>query len=165
MVSVPTIRTYKNYPDPESILDYREWGESLFDTMEFLMRPPIVHLQASSSQTYLNATGMSVSFNKVVVDTHGFFNPTTPTRITPNVPGWYKGWIGFSYAPAATATAGRRLLFLSQMPANINLVRRDHRGVLNAAEEQIIKGVRFFAKSDGTTQYFEMRQIQDSGGT
>lgn len=162
-MTVPFIDTYYDYPDPRSIKDYAEWGESIFDVMDFLTHPPIVHLQATATQSLPNGSGSTFTYNKVIIDTHGFFDPTTPTRITPTVPGWYKGHVSTSYAPSATGTAGRRISFLSIMPANLNLMRRDHRGTLLTSQEQVLKGLSFFVKADGTT-YFEMRQIQDSGG-
>lgn len=162
MTTVPDVVTYYDYPDTRSIKTYLEWGENLFDVMEFLMRPPTVHLQMTSAVTFVNNTFSTVSFNKIVADTHGFFDPTVPTRIKPTVPGWYKGWIGTSFA-INQGTTGRRFPTLYTLPSGDSVARRDHRGVLLTAQDQMLKGIRFFAPADGSTNYFELRVFQDSG--
>lgn len=162
MATVPDVVTYYDYPDSRSIKTYSEWGSSLFDVMEFLMRPPTLHLQMTSAVTFVNSTYSTISFNKVITDTHGFWNPALPTRITPTVPGWYKGWVGTSFA-INQGTTGRRIPSLFVMPSGDSVARRDHRGVSLTAQDQMLKGLRFFTPANGTTNYFEFKTYQNSG--
>lgn len=162
MSTIPTIRTWKDAPDPESILTYKEWGESLFDVIDFLTNPPLVHVISTTGQNVANATFVVISYQKVVADTHGFFRTAQPTRLTPTVPGVYKGWTGMSFAANAAAGTGRRILSVTKN--GVSLMRRDLRGGL-ANQEQIEKGVRFYTTANGTTDYFEMTVYQESGAT
>jgi hypothetical protein len=164
MGSVPTVRTWEDYPSPNSLLTYAEYGQSIFDVIDFLMNPPIVHVMAQGSTTIATGATVAISFNKVIVDTHGFFNSSNPTRITPTIPGWYKGWGGVSFAPNATSNAGvRRMLVRHSTDAFV--MRRDSRAPVNTGDDAMYKGMRFIYKVNGTTEYLELHAFQDSGNS
>lgn len=164
MVAVPVVRTYEDYPSDESILDYAEWGASLFDVLEFVMRPPKFHAKASTGQAITSGGSTIINWNQIYADTHGFWSPTTSTKVQPTVPGWYKGWIGYSYSVTATGTSGTRVFFLRNQ-AGVNILKRENRAAFNAAEDQIFEGIRFIIPANGTTDWFTMLENQNSGGT
>lgn len=167
MVAVPTVRTWKDAPDPESIPTYKEFGESLFDVVNFLLNPPMVHLiQRSPAQNLPNITWTPILFDSEFMDTEGMHNATVQgTRVTPKTPGWYRGWIGTSWNAHASGGLGKRHMMPRKNGdfALGNPQRRDIRP--QGVENLVVKGERFFMSFNGTTDYVELMSWQNSGAT
>lgn len=164
MGTVPTVRTFKDKPDPESILTYAEWNASLYSALSMILNPPMVHVQQKTAQTIANNSFTGLNFDTEVIDTEGVHSLTVnPSRITPKTPGWYMGWFGASWANNVT---GRRIV---QPRKNGSLLvsagtygRVEWRPTASGTTQ---KGFRFWMPFNGTTDYLEAAVWQNSGAS
>lgn len=157
---VPTVRTFTDPPDPTSILTYAEWNATLYDTVNLVLNPPMVHVRQAVTQSIPNSTWTPLTFDTEIIDTEGIHSTaTTPSRITPKTPGWYMGWFGGSWV---NNTAGTRAVSPRK---NGNMAvsygRMDWRPVAGGT---VLKGLRFWMPFNGTTDYVEVIAWQSSGG-
>lgn len=165
MVAVPTIRTWKDAPDPESILTYKEYGESIFDVLDFMMNPPMVHLTNTTQIGWLNNTFMNISWERIIIDTHGAFNPATSSvLIKAPVAGWYKGWYGVGYAAAGTGATGVRTMALITQSPVVTEHWNQVRASIDTVNNYVVKGVRFYVPLTAA-QSVQMQVYQNSGAT
>jgi hypothetical protein len=163
MPAAPTTRTFKDYPDPESLLTYEEYGDSIFDVIDFLLNPPMVHLVQTTAQSQTNSAWTTMNWQSAEVDTHGYHVSTNPSRITPTVPGIYKGWLGASWVPHANSAVGRRLIGLVRSDIGVAVPRRDSRGAAFTNTNLVMKGIRFYVVLPAAGEYLEMQTWQNSG--
>lgn len=161
MGTVPTPRVFKDRPDPASILTYAEWNAALYDTVYFLLNPPMVHVQQQTAQNIANSTWVAVTWDTEIVDTEGSHSTVTnPTRITPKTPGLYMGWFGSSWA---NNTTGKRHMAWRQNGTFVGGHSRvDWRPTISGTAQ---KGFRFWLPFNGTTDYLELMVWQNSGAT
>lgn len=157
MVSVPVPRTWVDGEIPP-------WDvikSSIYDTVSFLLNPPMVRLHQTSAQSIPNATYTVVTWNVEDIDPYGFHSPTVnPTRITPTVPGWYRGWMSCGFLDQVS-TGDLRTVILSKNGARAR-ARRDLKPSTHS-QNRAPHGVPFFIDCNGTTDYLEMTVYQDSG--
>jgi hypothetical protein len=122
---------------------------------------PLVRLVAQSAQSLADNVATAITFgaSSEDIDTHGFHDTTTnPSRITPNVAGYYR-------AVAAAVFEAQTTAVVSQ-----TYVRKN--GSTNmAAAGRTAPGTQAFSlmasvivSCNGTTDYVEMVMQQDSAG-
>lgn len=170
MVAVSTPRTWGTAsgqpPDFRDMPNYVIWNQELYTNIEFLLNPPLVKLAQNTVQSMTTGATAALSWDIEEADTDNMHSLTVnPTRITPQTAGWYIGMAGGSWKALNTAsdTTGRRILVVRK---NGNtFARRDVRGHTGINRPRVIKGMPFVVFCNGSTDYIEMAQIQDSGVT
>lgn len=162
-MSLPIASTWYDAPDPASILTYEDYGRQIFDMLDFLTKPPIVHVVSTGAQTYLNNTWTFLQFQRVIIDTDGFFDPAVPGQVLPTIPGWYKGWYGVGWNTAALAGTGMRFNTLTTQNPTV-LYDTLHRRGTDASFPDIYKGIRFEVPLTGN-QAVQIQVKQDTGNT
>lgn len=157
MTTAPSPRTWVDGESP----GWETLGE-IGDTIYWLLAPPMVKLHQTSAQSIPDSTNTAVTFNVEEVDAYGFHSTTTnPTRITPTIPGWYRGWMSCGFSDGVT-TGNYRLVMLGKN-GTLERSRRDNRPIVTAGQTRSPHGVPFFVACNGTTDYVEMYVYQDSG--
>lgn len=157
MGTVPAPYTWVNGEIP----DFREMEERLADTIGFMMNPPMVRLRKTNSQNFANNTDVAISWNFVEYESDNMWDASVPTRITPSTPGWYFGTMGGSFA--ANGTNLRRISVRkngSGTETSARILIDAHAGAPN-----IFRGNTFLESFNGDTDYIELMQFQNSGGT
>lgn len=121
---------------------------------------PAGRIIASGTQALADNTVVAITFTGAdELDTDGFHNPSSnPTRVTPNVAGWYRvtGSVWF----AALTTPVRTAAYL-----------RKNGGAASAPSSEDAASTRVHNRSitqlmsfNGTTDYVELLGLQDSAG-
>lgn len=146
-----------------------DFKTELTDSIDFLLNPPKIKLRQATAQTGLTGTSgiwTDIGNWSPEVDSHGFFGAGATTRITPTVPGWYKGWFGVSWAALSTAadTTGVRVGLLAKNGTNSDGYRQ-LRAAWSSGIYTAMKGVRFHVYCNGTTDYLQVRAGSNSGST
>lgn len=113
----------------------------------------------ASVQSIPNNTQTAVSFDTPTVDTLGAYSAGTPTRFTPNVAGYYvcSGMMSFASSAAGTGRIGT---FAKNGTGLINI----RMGYTLVALSTTIPIPPYAIYCNGTTDYIELRGLQDSGG-
>lgn len=166
-VAPPSPRTWADKEKP----NYFILNTELYDTWDFLLNPPMLRMRQVTAQNLPNGTWTAITWDKEDIDTHGFHSTAVnPTRITPTVPGWYRGYYGVSFKPQSTSadTTGIRsggLIFNGAGLADI-----EWRSYLNPSNvvghSCVIKGNVFGpVYFNGVNDYVEVWAYQNSGGT
>ncbi len=129
----------------------------LFNGLTFLLGPPLVSYQQSTAQSLASAGFTAVSWPTPVADTYGGYSASTPTRYTPQAPGWYLfiGSIGW----AANATGGRTAAIYK----NGTILSQQTLGNATATFNSVAQ-VCAFVYCNGTSDYVELYSNQSSGG-
>lgn len=158
MVSVPSPRTWVNREIPP----YSTVNAEVYDTLTWLMRPPMCKVRQTTAQSISNATFTAVTFQTEDIDPYNWHSPTTnPSRITPNIPGWYRGWFSIGMS---TATGGSYRVGYVWRSAVTGRSRRDSKPPVSTASKSL-RGIPFFMPMNGTTDYFEVIGYQDTGSS
>lgn len=166
MATVPSPRTWVDNEIPP----YSTWNTELYDTLNFLLNPPMVKLYASVAQAQASGSWVIITWDFEEVDTDNMHSSTVnPTRIIPKTAGWYKGWVTGSWVNLNTSadTTGRRLVGVGKnttTPGTV-FIRRDSRPGLASGQNTILKGLKFSTYFNGTTDYINVHTFQDSGSS
>jgi hypothetical protein len=130
------------------------------DLNTFALGPPIFYGRQGTAQSVANNTATGVTLDTEVYDSDAFHSTVTnPSRVTPNIPGWY---FVLGYGSFAANTAGARSARIYQ------------NGTVVAASQTTLSpspsGVQWgapcwaFVNLNGTTDYVELNVAQTSGG-
>lgn len=158
---VPSVRTFVDAPDPNSILTYADWNATLYDTVSLILNPPMVQLQHTTTISVPNNTWTALPFQTEIIDTEGMHSTTTNnTRVTPKTPGWYIGYFGMSWSGT---TAGKRQVVPRKNGNLSNTVTYGRNDVQPTNSGAVFRGFRFFMPFNGTTDYVEVAVWQNTG--
>ena len=155
-----------NAPSPRTWVDgeippYSTVTSEIYDTMHWLLQPPMVKLRQTTGQSLTHNTYTAVTWNVEDFDPYNWHNPTVnSSRITPTYPGWYRGWIAVGFG---TSTAGSfRVALLGKNGTHVRS-RRDAKPSTTAGHARRIV-TPFLIPMNGTTDYVEAFAYQDTGG-
>lgn len=158
---VPSVRTFVDAPDPNSILTYADWNAALYDTVSLILNPPMVQLQHTVVQSIPNQTWTALQFQTEIIDTEGMHSLTVNnTRVTPKTPGWYMGFFGMSWT---NNTLGKRQVVPRKNGNMSNTVTYGRTDVQPTNSGMVFRGFRFFMPFNGTTDYVEVAVWQNTG--
>lgn len=158
MVSVPNPRTWVDLEIPP----YSQLNAEVFDTLAFLLQPPMCKVRQTTGQSLPTGTFTALTFQTEDIDPFNWHSPTVnPTRITPTFPGWYRGWYGVGFN---TGTGGQyRTAYVAKSGGGtVTRARRDSKPNVTAINRSL-RGIPFYLPMNGTTDYFEVLAYQDSG--
>ena len=163
MVAVPAPRTWAK----RDIGTYDVVASEVYQAVSFLLNPPVVKLRqalAAGVNPVASSDFTGVQWNIEDTDPYQFHSVSTnPTRIVPNVPGWYRGWFTVGFTDG-TGTGNYRTAELVKN-GTANRVRRDTRPAVTAGQSRVVRAVPFIVNCNGTTDYLEVYAFQDSGAT
>lgn len=157
MVSVPNPRTWIHREIPP----YDTIATEIVDTVSFLLNPPMIKVHQTSAQSVPDSTWTAVSWNVEDIDPYNFHSTTTnPTRVTPTVAGWYRGWYSFGFVEGTTTDTSRS----GYIAKNGVETRSRHNARPHAVSTQsrAPRGVPFYIDLNGTTDYVELFVYQDT---
>jgi hypothetical protein len=161
--------TARGYPYPESTDDVRphEDIEALAeavdaDVTEVAEKPIVMLLQKATQNLADSGAGNSaITFGagSEQIDTHGFHSEVTNNhRITPNVAGYYR-LRGYMYMGASTYTQLVVGFLKNGSTLHYEVTRPD------PASAAVGASVEYIVSANGSSDYFELRGQQHSGGT
>lgn len=158
MPSPPSPRTWIDNEIPA----YDTVNQEVYDTLSFLLQPPMLRMRQTSGQSIPDSTVTALTWQTEDVDPYSWHNPSVnPTRITPTYPGWYRGW--YSVGWPGTGGGSFRLGYIRKNASTTDLrARHDSRPTSNGYTKRFA-GVPFFIPMNGTTDYFEIMVLQDTG--
>lgn len=156
---VPTVHTWANNEKP----NFRDMNTYLEDPFFFLMNPPMVRLRKTTAQSIPNTTSTALIWDYVEVETVNFWDSTSPTRITPSVPGWYVGSFGFSFANNATGVRAGSII-KNGLGATERVLTVSHDAYTDGGITVVSRGNVFMEQFNGTTDYITVEVQQTSGG-
>lgn len=162
MTTVPNPKTWADRDQP----DWKELGEEIFDTLDFLFNPPMCYVKANSSTSIVNNAWTSMVMGEVLADmpgTQAMFSTAQPTRVTPKTAGRYKILYGASWDNVACGCSGTRMAHIYKNGTAI-MGRMDERPASSTVAHKVSEGHIAFETFNGTTDYIELRQWT-SGGT
>jgi hypothetical protein len=142
------------------IPDFREMEDRVADMLTFLMSPPMIRLRKTNAQNFTSGTETAIIWNFVELETENMWTSTTPTIIKPSTPGWYVGTFGASFAANAT---GYREYAIRKNGGSARTIRA--KSQTYPSGQQIVRGHLFVESFNGTTDYIEATQWQNSGST
>lgn len=128
------------------------------DPMTFLLNPPAFSAAQTSVQSIANATIVALTWPTPTLDTYGGWASGTPTRYTPQVPGYYD--IAATYAAAPNGTGNRDIL----VNRNGTNIAQCSMPTPSSADDTCIQVTAPLVLFNGTTDYFEIAVVQRSGG-
>jgi len=162
MTATPNPKTWTDREMP----DWKEYGAEIFQTLEFLLNPPMAWVKANSSTSIVNDSVTNViTLDQVVVDVPGLeamYNPAVPTRLTPKTPGRYKVIYSGSWDNVACGCSGRRIIWVRRNGAYD--VRAEMRPASSTIGHLLSQGHVAYVTMNGTTDYLELLHFT-SGGT
>jgi hypothetical protein len=127
------------------------------------IRPPMVRLVQQALQSIPNAIATAITFGagSEDIDTHGFHDTAVnPSRITPNVAGWYdvRGTVFF-------ASAAHNDVSLQAFICKNNVIVPPGNRIRWNATTATQKSVEAYAlvSMNGTTDYVEIQTTQNTG--
>jgi hypothetical protein len=147
------------------------WNEDLYATWQFLLNPPMCKARQTTLQSVVTgSTWVVLAFQVEDVDNYGFHSTSVnPSRFTPTVAGWYKGYFGYSFKPLNTAadTTGRRMGAIRMNGNTGTYYGRADTLAPNIQNANVVAkgnqwGPLYF---NGTTDYVEVIVMQNSGST
>jgi len=120
---------------------------------------PICSVRRGTSTSVAADTGTPVNFNSSIVktDPYGWYDTATPTRVTPNVPGWYSVTGGVSFPNITTPKDFRQVALKAD-----GVYFAASRGDMSSDAWIGVISVPYY--SDGTT-YFELDLRSQSAAT
>lgn len=124
---------------------------------QFLRNAPLTVLNTPPAQSVLNTATTAITWSTPVFDNYTAWASGNPTRVTPQVPGWYEinGSVGF----AANAT-GVRIAQLAKNGAT-NLSQSTTMNV--TASFNCVLQIACMVQFNGSTDYVELQADQNSG--
>jgi hypothetical protein len=153
-------------PNPRTWIDreippYSTVNAEVYGTLAWLLQPPMCKVRQTVAQSIPNASFTALTFTVEDFDPYNWHSSTTnTTRITPTFPGWYRGWYGIGFS---TATGGLyRAGYLRQNGSTPARSRRDHMPT-TVGQMEVTRGIPFFLRFNGTTDYAEVMAYQDTG--
>lgn len=153
----PSPRTWIDHEIPP----YDEVNQEVYSTLTFLLQRPMIRLRQTTAQSIPNATNTPLTWQTEDIDPYNWHSSTTnPTRITPNIPGWIRGW--FSVGFPGTTGGNFRYGYLAKNGGSSTRSRHDSKPTAGGLAKRIA-GVPFWLAMNGTTDYFEVNVFQDSG--
>ncbi len=160
MVAVPVPRTWYD----KEIPPYSTVNDEIYDVVRWMLEPPMCKVRQTVAQSIPNATWTAVKFETEDVDSYNWHNPTTSTRVTPNIPGWYRGWYSVSFA--GSNVGNFRTAYVTKS-GTVGRARRDQRPTTASSSPvgSFLRGIPFYMPMNGTTDYLEVMCFQDSGGS
>jgi hypothetical protein len=150
------------YPEPTDDVNLWEHFQALAEAVDAAAETPLVKLVQKATQNLTDATPAPITFGtgSQEILTHAGFHSVSVnnSRVTPDVPGYYE-IRGSLYMAAATYT--QLVVGISKNGTGINweVARPDP---ASAASTGTVKTV---FSANGTTDYFDLRGQQHSGGT
>lgn len=129
------------------------------DPMTFWLNVPIFVTTQTSVQAVATGSLVTVTWPAPAVDTYGGWSAGTPTRYTPQVPGYYDLFASIGIAANAT---GNRATVLEQNGATVGQQALPAVSTADVAVTQAYAPNIYF---NGTTDYFEAVALQRSGGS
>lgn len=164
MGTVPDPQTWVDAPNPASIPTYTEFNREIFDTVNFLLNPPMVLLRQTTAQNQASDSHVIISWTTAIVDTDGIWSSGDPTKLIPKTAGLYKGWIGASWVPGCPVGGERNIGVMKNGTATSNYIKfRHQRAGTDTDGSKISKGFGFYCRFNGTTDYIVMATYQNSG--
>lgn len=155
MVAAPNPRTWVD----KEIPPYSTWNRDLYATWQFLLNPPMVKSRQTTAQLILNSVWTSLNFQVDEIDTHGAHSSLWPSRFIAQVPGYYVGYAGASFAYFG---GGQR-----EVGVAMNLgscLDREQNMYPSPAGTYATKGVSFGPwYFNGTTDFIEVKVYQTFG--
>lgn len=158
MEPIPTVHTWVNGERP----NFRDMNNYLENPFTFLMNPPMVRLRKTATQSIPNSTITALIWDYVEVETNNFWDASQPTRISPEVPGWYVGTFGFSFN--ANATGIRAGSVIKNGSATDRVLTVSHDAYTNAGLTVVSRGNVFVESFNGIGDYVTVEVQQTSGG-
>jgi hypothetical protein len=126
-----------------------------------LLNAPLCILRKSTN-TNVDNNGEMLTWDTEDVDTHGFHSTSVnPSRVTPNVAGWYKITANIAWASNA---AGRRATVSYKNGASAGNLGIAAGGSGGTPFGVIMTGGSRTLYANGSTDYFEINAYQNSGG-
>jgi|ERR1043166_3037470 hypothetical protein len=157
MTAVPTVHSWTNNEQP----NFRDMKNYVEDPWDFIMNPPMVRLRKTTAQTLTNTVTASIIWDFIEVENYNFWDSTVPTRLTPSVPGWYVGQVGFGFV--ANATGLREMNVVKNGSGTERVLRVNHIAYPTPLIT-VNRGNVFLESFNGTTDYIEVQVFQNSGG-
>lgn len=156
--TVPSPRTWVDGEIPP----YSTINAEVYGTLAWLLQPPMVKVRQTVAQNLANSAYTAITFNGEDFDPYGWHNATTNTsRFTPTFPGWYRGWYGIGFS-AATGGTYRQGYIRTNGGATSGRARRDSKAT-TVGQIKVMRGIPFFLRFNGTTDYCEVLAWQDTG--
>lgn len=156
MGTVPVPYTWVNGEIP----NFRDMEDRLADMLTFLMNPPMIRLRKTNAQTFSTSSAAAISWNFVELETENMWDATAPTRIKPSTPGWYIGTFGAAFSANAT---GYREFDIRKNNSGTDRSLRI-KADANSSGPVVSRGNTFIESFNGTSDYIEALQWQNSGG-
>jgi len=127
------------------------------DNLNYLLAPPMGEVYQATLQSIPDVTETALTWDAETLDTDGAHSLVSNTsRITPTTPGWYEVW---GMVALASGTGYR----MTKLWRNGTAYRTGSR--LNAASGTETDGlVHALIYCNGTSDYFELVEYQNSGG-
>jgi hypothetical protein len=133
--------------------------------LNFLFHPPRAHVEQTIAQSMVSGSWVAINFDLVNNDEEEMWSSSTPARLRPKTPGVYKGFYGASWDSNASLAGTRRAAIWKNGSVLAMSGRGDKKNHAQTSYHKVIRGLPFFVELNGTTDYIELRQFQDSGGT
>lgn len=158
MVAPPSPRTWIQNEIPP----YDTLNQEVYETVAFLLQPPMIRLRQTVAQSIPNATYTAITFNIEDNDSYSWHSTTSNTsRVVPTYPGWYRGWYSLGYQN--TSGGSFRIGGIQKNGGGaISRSRRDSKPP-TASTLTLYKGIPFFIDVNGSTDYIEVLMYQDTG--
>lgn len=158
---MPTTTGGIEYPASTGHARMWEHFQTMADDIDALIRKPLVRLvQDSGTQNFTDGVDAAVLFSTghEKIDTHGFHSETTnPSRVTPNLPGYYRADATFFIqARADWQTIGVAVYKNGGVQAPRGRIQPG----ANAASRTV--SCTLMVEMNGTTDYLEMWGVQDN---
>lgn len=163
MTTVPNPKLWVDKERP----DWKDFGQEIFDTLDFLMNPPMCWVVANAaSSVTVTSSYTTINFGYVNVDMPGsqkMWKTTQPSRVTPKTAGRYKILYAASWYAASCGCTGSREARLRKNGSTVSRGRLEERPASSTVAHKVVEGVIDYMDFNGTTDYVELQQYTNGG--
>jgi len=155
----PTVHSWINGEEP----DFRQMNEYVRDVLNFIMNPPMLRLKKTNTQNFTSGTSTAIQWNFVELENYNFWDASNPTRITPSVPGWYVGSVGYGFNQNSSGV--REMNVIKNGSTTERILRVNGDAYTDPLLTICQRGQVFQEFFNGTTDYMTVEVQQNSGST